>query len=353
MNDRRRDLSKPLHPDAELERWIESLLPTGQGPASGGEPVITASLLLERLQDDIHGVAAASAEVFRVATRREDWSAELLDWPETTESSYTHLAIVTRADPRRHQTTIWAILAQRLPQFRPELLSRGVQHFHHHCAHCSRGYNGRFFGGDRILLLECPHCEKDYDILAVNTQSHNQRANTYFSHLSTPVAFPPGLSRHQELTLIWNSVLDHCEYRNDYDPEGTGPATDSWQTSAEILQCRSGDCEDTSILPADWLISRGIEARVVIGETEDLQGHAWCVAKVDDQVYLLETTVDAADVESTPPLGGKHATSLSAGISLRPRASLLPRRALESPESRLLHSCQFPCQSARARTTGA
>jgi hypothetical protein len=68
------------------------------------------------------------------------------------------------------------------------------------------------------------------------------------------------------------------------------------------LERGSGDCEDTSILLADWLISRGFDARVVIGETEAFQGHAWCVVRVEDEVYLLETTLESDDAPRTPPL---------------------------------------------------
>lgn len=297
LNSHRQALAAPLKADPELVEWMDAQIP----PTGMGSPPITASLLLERLQEEVRGVAAASAGIFRTFTGSDSWSDELEDWAETTDSSYTHLAVVTRPDKQGRLTTIWAVLAQRLPQFSPELLSNGVQHFYHTCAHCSRGYNGRFYGGDRILLLECPHCEQNYDILAVNTKSRYKRANAFFSHLHTPDAFPKALSPTETLDLIWKRVLDHCEYRNDYDPEGHGPAIDSWQTSAETLERRSGDCEDTSILLADWLISRGIEARVVIGETDDLQGHAWCVAQVEGEEYLLETTIDSDEISEGLP----------------------------------------------------
>ena len=247
-------------------------------------------------------MAAASAGIFRTPTHGSQWITELEAWDEAKNDAYTHLAVITREDALSGVTYVWALLVQRLPMFDPDLLDEGLQHFHHLCPRCAHHYNGQFYGGNRILLLQCPNCEQHYDILAVNTKSRFQRANEYFSHLSPPAAFPDDMSPFEQMKTIWKSVLDHCEYRNDYDVDAVGLAKDSWQTSAETLQRRSGDCEDSSILLADWLISRGIEARVVIGETDALQGHAWCIARVDDEVYLLETTVKRDETEDEPPL---------------------------------------------------
>jgi len=51
-----------------------------------------------------------------------------------------------------------------------------------------------------------------------------------------------------------------------------------------------GDCEDSALLLADWLLSRGFEVRVALGRYGDMGQHAWCVAKVDGIDYLLEST---------------------------------------------------------------
>jgi len=62
-----------------------------------------------------------------------------------------------------------------------------------------------------------------------------------------------------------------------------------WQNSAQAWQALRGDCEDHAILLADWLISEGIDARVVVGKYQS-QGHAWVVAIRDGQAFLLEAT---------------------------------------------------------------
>jgi len=62
-----------------------------------------------------------------------------------------------------------------------------------------------------------------------------------------------------------------------------------WQNSAQAWQALRGDCEDHAILLADWLISQGIDARVVVGKYQS-EGHAWVVAIRSGQAFLLEAT---------------------------------------------------------------
>ena len=64
---------------------------------------------------------------------------------------------------------------------------------------------------------------------------------------------------------------------------------DVWQTSRQAFVNTRGDCEDHAILLADWLIGSGFEARVVVGRIPT-GGHAWVVAFMDGQEFLLEAT---------------------------------------------------------------
>jgi len=64
---------------------------------------------------------------------------------------------------------------------------------------------------------------------------------------------------------------------------------DVWQTSRQAFFNTRGDCEDHAILLADWLIGCGVEARVVVGRTAR-GGHAWVVAFMEGQQFLLEAT---------------------------------------------------------------
>jgi hypothetical protein len=64
---------------------------------------------------------------------------------------------------------------------------------------------------------------------------------------------------------------------------------DVWQNSRQAFFYTRGDCEDHAIILADWLISMGLDARVVLGEYHG-EGHAWVVLLVDGKEYLLEAT---------------------------------------------------------------
>jgi len=64
---------------------------------------------------------------------------------------------------------------------------------------------------------------------------------------------------------------------------------DLWQNSAQAYLLPRGDCEDHALALADWLISEGVDAKVVLGKYKT-QGHAWVVASKNNKVYLLEAT---------------------------------------------------------------
>ncbi|NTS77542.1 transglutaminase-like cysteine peptidase [Catenovulum sp. SM1970] len=73
-----------------------------------------------------------------------------------------------------------------------------------------------------------------------------------------------------------------------YDHEQYG-VQEMWQNSAQAFAHPRGDCEDHAIILADWLISEGVDARVVGGKYKD-GGHAWVVAIVDNKAFILEAT---------------------------------------------------------------
>lgn len=62
-----------------------------------------------------------------------------------------------------------------------------------------------------------------------------------------------------------------------------------WQNSAQAYLNTRGDCEDHALLLADWLIALGVDARVVLG-TYKGDGHAWVVAFLEGEAFLLEAT---------------------------------------------------------------
>ena len=51
---------------------------------------------------------------------------------------------------------------------------------------------------------------------------------------------------------------------------------------------------------ADWLHSRGFEARVAIGRFAERGGHAWVVTRLNGKEYLLESTAPNPRLDSEP-----------------------------------------------------
>ena len=77
--------------------------------------------------------------------------------------------------------------------------------------------------------------------------------------------------------------------RYEFDRIQYSGREDVWQSSRQAFFYPRGDCEDHAILLADWLISMGEDARVVLGEMQG-EGHAWVVLFKDGKEYLLEAT---------------------------------------------------------------
>ena len=75
-------------------------------------------------------------------------------------------------------------------------------------------------------------------------------------------------------------AFDHLQYSG---------LADVWQNSRQAFFYTRGDCEDHAIMLADWLISMGLDARVVLGEFKR-EGHAWVVLLFEGKEYLLEAT---------------------------------------------------------------
>ncbi len=82
------------------------------------------------------------------------------------------------------------------------------------------------------------------------------------------------------LALRKKYQYDHLQYSG---------LTDIWQNSLQAYYYTRGDCEDHAIALADWLISAGHDARVVLGNFKG-GGHAWVVLLQDGKEYIIEAT---------------------------------------------------------------
>lgn len=82
------------------------------------------------------------------------------------------------------------------------------------------------------------------------------------------------------LALRKHYQFDHLQYNG---------LQEVWQNSWQAYYFTRGDCEDHSLILADWMIEMGIDARVVLGRYKK-EGHAWVVFLLDGKTYLLEAT---------------------------------------------------------------
>lgn len=90
-----------------------------------------------------------------------------------------------------------------------------------------------------------------------------------------------------QLWIPHYTIAMRLEYQLDADQYGG--LKEVWQNSKQSFLNTRGDCEDHAIILSDWLISMGLDARVVLG-TYETRGHAWVVVFKDSKVFLLEAT---------------------------------------------------------------
>jgi predicted transglutaminase-like cysteine proteinase len=221
------------------------------------------------------------------------------DWTKHTENKFTHLAIVARKRPARLGFECVIVAGRRLEDFRPEDLVIGHDQFYVTCPLCHHSQTCEVPPLMRTISLECPNCRRPYAMLAVDTKGRYHYVNEYLTGYCPPAHFPAGISRLNEMLLIWDSVIHAVRYLPD-SADGN-EQNDAWQTAPETQQLGTGDCEDSSIYLADWLIARGFEARVALGHLAERGGHAWVVVRLEGNTYLLEATNPDANT-SRPPL---------------------------------------------------
>lgn len=230
----------------------------------------------------------------------DDLLQKASDWSHQTEKSFTHQAVVARARAAHFGFECVIVTGQRLEDFDPGKLARGHDHFFVKCPLCHSAQGCEIPPLMRSVSLECPSCHRPYAMLAVDTKGRYRYVNEYLEGYAPPARFPGGISKLNEMLLIWNSVVHGIRYVPDLaDGNDTN---DAWQTAAETQRLGTGDCEDSSIYLADWLISRGFNARVAVGHYAERGGHAWVIVRLDGRSYILESTNPEVDTHEPPLL---------------------------------------------------
>ena len=106
----------------------------------------------------------------------------------------------------------------------------------------------------------------------------------------------------KELWVPLYTIANKLTYQRDH-VQYAG-LQDVWQGSRQAFYNTRGDCEDHALILADWLISMGYDARVVLG-TARREGHAWVVVFHEGREFLLEATSKRKKMDwSLYPLAG-------------------------------------------------
>lgn len=263
------------------------------------------NLLIQHAQQAFPGYQQMAAMQKWGATEEELFTS-LEAWSEIGGSDYTHLAVTVRPSWGNLGWHGCVIVGQRLPPFTPEALSNETERLYYSkCAICEMPQACKFSAQTRTVTLECARCGRIYAAVAPGTDGRFRYLNEFLEGYKPPTMLLDDRSRSAELLTIWQTVSTGCRYTGDIGAiqyTTAGSAREIWQTARETEMLRHGDCEDSSILLADWLLSRGFEARVALGHYTGpgAGGHAWVVVRLDGEEYLLEPTQGGAGARTLP-----------------------------------------------------
>ncbi len=305
INDRRQQYgTTPLGFDDDIQSSLETFLASAKSASD-----IDLDKLLSYLQRSHPNITSLSATmVWHPASTR--LANGVSNWEDGMVAEFDALSAVIFRDGYRRGCI--GVLSHRLPHFNLTSANRDGGRYHHHCPRCGAGHAIELERSARTVQLRCPHCQRPYDILASDSQGKFHRAPSFLTGFSLPdsLAAKAG-SDESRIAELWQLITSRCTYEADgADGSSGGYATpadglsipvpganadsgaEAWQTPSETWQRKAGDCEDTSLLLADALISEGFDARVALGWNAQGGDHAWCVVHLDNGAqYILESTV--------------------------------------------------------------
>jgi len=275
--------------DEEVQAFVVDLLDSESHPAS-----LDLERVFDALQEEFPGAQYLAANLV-TGRSREDLIASLRLWEAVANPDFDILATAVVRKGRRY--TALGVMARRIPRFSLALANRTGGRFYNHCPHCDSTHALSLDRRSRTLILSCPDCESPFDVLASDSRGRMRRANAFFSGFSVPdQSIVSGAQSGEERVLaIWQQIASRCRYEADQRKDDTREA---WKTPVETWTEKAGDCEDTSILLADALMSAGFESRVAIGWNGNIGQHAWCVVNVEGTQYVLESTL-AGELDHT------------------------------------------------------
>jgi len=223
------------------------------------------------------------------STSRESLLAELGCWEAATNSEFD--TVTTSVFQVGRGIGVLGVMCRRIPQFSLREANFRGGRFFNKCPHCGEVHALEIQKGSRTLILSCPYCELPFEVLAVDTGGRIRRATDFFDgfSLKESLAAEDQLTSEQRIVALWRQVAERCEYQLDQDH--ISETREVWKNPRETWEEKAGDCEDTSILLADVLISAGFDARVAIGWNGNIGQHAWVVVQTPRCQYLIESTL--------------------------------------------------------------
>jgi predicted transglutaminase-like cysteine proteinase len=280
---------RPVVPDVELQEWL--LNHVDAGPMDAEATAQAARLSWPQYRELI---------VFKShSATPEGLLQQISSWTDLAGPDLTHVAAVTEPGMFGMGWNGTVLIGERLPLFTPEALSdSGSTKFYSVCTLCQKGQACEIPHHSRSLSLECPHCHRIYAMVAADARGRFRFVNEYLTGYAPAAHYPEGQGKLAELMEIWNAVSSGCRYTSDAGDDDN----DAWQTAKETQTLGTGDCEDSSILLADWLLARKFQVRVALGRYAERGGHAWVVVRLDNQDYLLESTEGASHARRPPLL---------------------------------------------------
>jgi predicted transglutaminase-like cysteine proteinase len=290
INHQRREAKlPPANFDNELRKWL-----VASSPQINLDNLDAVLAMMETQQPRYYPVHVSSARDKSMRTL-----VERLESSAATEPTSSHVAVLSRQQSSGYGYEALLVIGQRLSNFNPEAMNaHNNDTFFAICPHCKTSHVCKVSLAQRTVNLECPSCKKDYGVLAPDEQGRYRWANEYLTGYEPPTRYSDEDSRLHELFAIWNAVVSTITYTKDGTP--ACPNRDAWQTPLETMVRGKGDCEDTALLLADWLLARGFDARVAIGRYGDMGQHAWVVVRVENVEYLLESTEGTPNIEKPP-----------------------------------------------------
>lgn len=309
----------PIDPDAfadkahesvnrvRLEAGLRELETSRQLQDSLAEYIAQDRLDPKRLQDVFDHIERKLPQVHELAVnlifnpREEQLLKHIGEWDDLGHGQHTHYATWLFRDEEKRMLGCLSVLVRELPRLElPQRVDIETPAFFDLCRICGEGHGISLSQqAQKTVIVTCPHCERPYNLIATDANGEWRRATQFFGGLQAPeLELDRGnLSKMEQLMRIWTAVAEKCQYKTDAQRVF---GSDSWELPIETWRDGHGDCEDTSLLLTEMLVSNGFEARVALGDHEG-EGHAWCVVRIDGNSYLLESTWEDIDQLSEPP----------------------------------------------------